>query len=407
MKTKFYFLNLLLIFVAAHCFAQKDSSTTAPKPISAVMDSSKQKDLIDIIERIIDAKASPDDRKVARKLSFSVVPSVSYSLTTGFQADLTGNVGFYTTPSHKENYSEITGDLTIDTKKQKMGVFRSEVWFADNEYKLVTDTRFERYPEDTYGLGTFSTMNDANHLDFNYVRSYVTLYKKISGDFYGGAGYDLDYHYGITQSGTSNGTVSDFTRYGYATKSVSSGINVGLLFDNRRNPINPLDGSYANVVFRENPTFMGSSANWQSLQFDLRKYIRVSDSNNNILALWSLLWFTHGNVPYLDLPGTGLDMFNNSGRGYIQGRFLGRNMLYLESEYRFGITSNGLLGAVVFANAQSVSEYPSDEFKKIAPALGTGLRIKMNKHSNTNICIDYAVGINNSNGFFLNLGEIF
>jgi hypothetical protein len=152
---------------------------------------------------------------------------------------------------------------------------------------------------------------------------------------------------------------------------------------------------------------MGSSGNWQSLQFDLRKYIRVSDSNNNILALWSLLWFTHGNVPYLDLPGTGLDMFNNSGRGYIQGRFLGRNMLYLESEYRFGITSNGLLGAVVFANAQSVSEYPSDEFKKIAPALGTGLRIKMNKHSNTNICIDYAVGINNSNGFFLNLGEIF
>jgi outer membrane protein assembly factor BamA len=328
-------------------------------------------------------------------------------LTTGFQADLTANAGFYTTKKHTENYSEITGDVTIDTKKQKLGVFRSEIWFADNQYKLVTDTRFERFPEDTYGLGTLSTLAKSNPLDFKYVRNYLTIYKKVVSDFYGGAGYDMDYHYGIAQGGNADRSLSDLSKYGYSSSSISSGVNLDLLFDNRKNPINPLNGGYASIIYRQNETFLGSNSNWKSLQFDLRKYIRLSAESHYILAIWGLFWFTNGNVPYLDLPGTALDMFNNSGRGYIQGRFIGRNMLYSESEYRFGITRNGLLGAVVFANAESLSEYPGDDFKKIAPALGTGLRVKMNKHSNTNICIDYAYGINRSNGFFLNLGEVF
>ena len=407
-------LSGALLFIATACLAQQDTShrqQIAGTQKTFVVDSSKQRDIIDLITKLFSktAASTPNVRAVAKKVSLSVIPSVSYSLSTGYQADLSANAGFYTTQSHKENYSEITGDLTLDTKQQKISVFRSEIWFAGNEYKLVTDTRWERFPEDTYGLGMLTnTVGETNAIDFNYLRSYVTLLKKISGDFYGGVGYDLDYHYDITQGGNADGSVSDFTKYGYSPTSTSTGISLNLLFDNRKNPINPINGGYASIIFRENPTFLGSSSSWQSLQFDLRRYIRVSpETNNDILALWGLFWFTHGNAPYLDLPGTGQDMFNNSGRGYIQGRFLGQNMLYVESEYRFGITANGLLGAVVFANAESFSEFPDNTFKKIAPGIGSGLRVKMNKHSNTNVCIDYAVGANKSGGFFLNLGEVF
>ncbi len=110
---------------------------------------------------------------------------------------------------------------------------------------------------------------------------------------------------------------------------------------------------------------------------------------------------------YLNLAATGGDMYNNSGRGYAVGRFRGRNELYLEGEYRFGITRNGLLGAVIFANGESFSELKSNAFETMAPAAGTGIRIKLNKHSNSNICIDYGVGTGGSRGFFVNLGEVF
>ena len=45
--------------------------------------------------------------------------------------------------------------------------------------------------------------------------------------------------------------------------------------------------------------------------------------------------------------------------------------------------------------------------KPIYQAVGVGLRIKFNKFSNTNLCIDYGVGANGSHGFFGNLGEVF
>jgi len=95
------------------------------------------------------------------------------------------------------------------------------------------------------------------------------------------------------------------------------------------------------------------------------------------------------------------------GRGYIQGRFRGSNLLYFESEYRFRLSKNGLFGGVVFANIQTVSNYPSNAFDTYFPAFGAGLRIKANKFSNLNISLDYGIGVGGANGFFFNIGEVF
>jgi hypothetical protein len=82
-------------------------------------------------------------------------------------------------------------------------------------------------------------------------------------------------------------------------------------------------------------------------------------------------------------------------------------MVYAEAEYRFGLSHDGLLGAVLFTNAQSFSKNLSNQLSVIAPGVGAGLRIKLNRHSNTNLCIDYGFGMDGSSGFFLNLGEVF
>jgi hypothetical protein len=82
-------------------------------------------------------------------------------------------------------------------------------------------------------------------------------------------------------------------------------------------------------------------------------------------------------------------------------------MVDLEAEYRFGISRNGLIGGVVFANAQSYSEMATNRFEVAQPGYGAGLRIKFNKFSRTNVCIDYGFGLHGSSGLFLNLGEVF
>ncbi|GAB2539085.1 hypothetical protein [Spirosoma aerophilum] len=130
--------------------------------------------------------------------------------------------------------------------------------------------------------------------------------------------------------------------------------------------------------------------------------------SDNILAFWSYNAFTlSGNPPFLDLPSTGRDNTKNVGRGFIQSRFRGKNLLYTETEYRFHLTTNRLLGGVVFANAQTVSEQSNGQFEKVVPAIGTGLPIKMNKVPRTNLSIDYGFGFDGSSGLFFNLGEVF
>ncbi|MEJ0056544.1 MAG: hypothetical protein WDN75_13365 [Bacteroidota bacterium] len=73
----------------------------------------------------------------------------------------------------------------------------------------------------------------------------------------------------------------------------------------------------------------------------------------------------------------------------------------------FKVTHNGLIGGVVFGNLQSYTEWPSNKFETINPAAGLGMRLKFNKHSRTNVAIDYGFGAGGSQGFFVKLGEVF
>ena len=412
MKKLTYLLSIIAISGWTTAFSQQyhtggsyHNSIYTTEEIAA--DSARQTDLIDLVQKFLDKKNSPQKRQLPKKAIYSVIPYAGYTLSTGFTADISGNVGFFTEATHKENLSVISADISYDSKSQKVFLTRSEIWGNGNKYKVVSDLRWEQYPTDTYGLGTSTQITTDNDINYYYVRIYETVLRKIGTDYYAGIGYSLDHHYQITAAGNADNSISDFEKYGEATESTSSGVNVDLLFDNRKNPLNPAKGTYANIIYRENLTLLGSDANWQLLQFDLRKYFKLSAHSNNVLAFWSIMAFTAGNVPYLDLPSTGFDMYNNSGRGYAIGRYRGKNMLYFEGEYRFGITANGLLGGVAFVNGESFSELKSNAFEKVAPAAGTGIRIKLNKHSNTNICIDYGVGTGGSHGFFVNLGEVF
>ena len=234
------------------------------------------------------------------------------------------------------------------------------------------------------------------------------LSKQIFPDFFTGIGYALDYHWDVEQDKKDPFKPTDFEKYGLKNQSVSSGLIFNFLYNNRRNSINPKGGFYANINYRSNLKDLGSHQNYQTITFDFRKYIRFSKRSNNVLALWSYTWLTlDGNPPYLDLPSTGWDANGSTGRGYGQGRFRGKHMIYFEAEYRFGITKNGLLGGVVFANTESFSEWPTNKIKTTKPAIGAGIRIKANKRSDTNLTIDYGFGTGGSRGLFIGICELF
>lgn len=417
------YIALILIFVFTFSrvpvYGQTDSITHST-PVQEISPNHKeepeQKDVIDLFHSLGKHKDNRESNAITDSLKyhFSVVPGVGYTLSTGFAGVIAANVAFQTSDPANTNISSLNGMVVYTQYEQLTVAILSNVWTRDNKYNIVSDWRYYKYPQDTYGLGGHSSTSNEEDIDYNQFRIHQILLRKVWPNIYAGAGYFLDYHWNVKQAGLPDGQVSDATKYGLPPTAISSGPVINLLYDNRKNSINPKSGFYANILYHPNFKFMGSDSNWQSLIIDIRKYFPFPANSKNIIAIWNYYWLTlAGKPPYLDLPSTGWDNYNNTGRGYIQGRFRSANMLYLEAEYRFGITANGLIGGVVFANAESFSNYypnsyyTSGNFNNLWPGVGLGIRIKVNKHSDTNVAIDYGFGMDGSRGFFVNLGELF
>jgi len=411
-----YFTNILSIACFCTITLTAQENSTIPIRISdstrekEILYYKHQRDLIDIALLVL--HKNPDKRFDSSgvrntNLYFSVAPIVEYTIATGFSPGIAGNVAFMTSVKEQTNTSSILGAVKYTQKRQFLLPIQSSLWMPGNKYNLLGDWRFLDYPQDTYGFGGFTTLSDKYVVTYKSIRVYEFVLKNIRKNFYIGLGYQLDHHWGIAELDVQPGRVTDFKKYGFSNASTSSGIALDFLYDSRRNSINPEGGSfYANLQILQNSTVLGANSNWNTILIDLRKYIKLP--HNTILAFWCYSVFTlGGNPPYLDLPGTGSDTYNNTGRGYEQSRFIGKKMIDLEAEFRFGIAHDGLLGGVIFCNAESVSELESNRLQVLSPGIGLGLRVKFNKFSRTNACVDYGIGTKGSRGFVGNLGEVF
>lgn len=398
--------GMLLGPAAAH--AQTDTLRQQPRNAPAA---AGQRDLGDVL-RYFFPRLRPAARDTTLTLEsghrfVSVIPVVSYTPQTRGLLQLAGNVA-YQQPG--ANISTLVAGLAVTQNKQVILTATSSVWTPENRVNWIGDWRLMHYPQNTYGLGMHtSTRRGVVRMEFDYLRLYQTMLRRLLPNFYGGLGYQLDYRWNIesTQAGQPVQRISGHER-GVAGASVASGVALNLLYDTRGSALNPRPGAYLNLLYRPNLQLLGSTVSYQTLLLEARRYLRLRSGSPNTLALWSYNVVTlRGTPPYLDLPSTGWDTYGNTGRGFIQGRFRGRNMLYAEAEYRFRLVRNGLLGGVVFSNAQTVTEPGTRHFARVVPATGLGLRVALNKLARTNLAVDYGFGLDGSRALTFNVGEVF
>ena len=114
-------------------------------------------------------------------------------------------------------------------------------------------------------------------------------------------------------------------------------------------------------------------------------------------------------APYLDLPGTGLDTYGRSARGYSEGQFRGERLAYGEIEYRGTLMRTGCSAWWRSSTPPRSATSQQDErlFDSVAIGGGAGLRLLINKRSKTNLCFDVGVGKHGSRGIYLAVQEAF
>ncbi len=399
-------LSLLPAGVVAQAYAPTD---TTQLPVSQPARPDSSADIWDVYRKILH-KPSPTHQSVGESAGIhpSIFPELAYALQTGFAVGATANISF-TSANPEQNVSTIYTTPQYTQHHQIIIPLITCLWTTNNRYNIVSDWRYYDYSADDYGLGGYSPGTVDHLMYYSYLRLYQSVSRQIIPNLVAGLGYNLDYHWHIRDENKTPDLNNDYQLYGSSERSVSSGLTLSLMYSTRRNINNPEGGTmYASILFRPNFRFLGSDQNWQSLLMDFRKYITWPAGSRSVLGFWNTNWLTLGGIPpYLDLPSTGWDTYSNIGRGYTQGRFRGRNLIYLETEYRMPISRNGLLGSVFFANIQSYTEGLGGNFRRLLPGGGVGLRLKVNKHSNLNFALDYAVGLDGKGGVFVNLGEVF
>jgi hypothetical protein len=398
---------LFLLFIDS--YGQTDSLET---PV--VIDSAKnirQRDIRDVVHRVFKPNLPVNDNSVEIKDTrkhFSFVPALGYTLQTGFAGIASVNMAYYNDLEKNTKQSSVTTNVTYSQYHQIIIPFLADIWTKGNRYNFITDIRYISYPSDIYGLGGRTDPNKGVTINFSGLKIHQTVMKALSDNIYVGLGFYVDKFWNIKTLDAVSRGVDHLISRELGTKETASGPAFRFLYDTRLNQLNPQQGIYYSISYRTNMKSLGSDSSSQALQIDARTYFHFPAGSKNVLALWTYDWLTaNGTPPYLILPSTGWDDNYNTGRGYIQGRFRGRKMLYFESEYRYRITNNGLLGGVAFVNLENFSSDLSSEYSKLFPGYGVGLRIKLNKYSGANLCVDYGFGQNGSHGFFVNLGEVF
>lgn len=369
-----------------------------------------QRDVFDLLDQYVWKKRVEPQLEFNPRtgLQWALLPTFSYNPVygTAFGVLLSGAGRRGST---RARYSSLSVSGNWSTQGQIQLQVRGDVFSGDEDYLLKADFRYLDTDRKTWGLGPIGTQQGEYPMSFLLNRVYATVLRRTSGPVYLGLGYHFDDFGDIVDERAVAGESTPFLEYtgGTPSRTQASGVSLNLLADTRDNLVNPASGYYLSGSFRDYVTSIGSDTNWQELWVEARVYPHAPKESSHVLAFWLYTWMTFGPAPYLNLPSNGWDTYGRGARGYLAGRIRGANQIYVESEYRWSLTRDGLLGAVVFVNGTGTTREETNTFGRMDAGAGAGLRVKFNKNTNTNLTLDYGWGRGGSSGFFLGMTEAY
>jgi hypothetical protein len=397
-----------------------------PKDTAAI----ETTDILDVAKQLF--KIKEDTASVAlNKPSVSLLPVIGYNPSFGGVIGINMVAGRQNGDPANTAYSVYALGVTYGTKGILTFQARHNIFKPENKWNYQGNWQFSKYGLLDHGLGTgekgfcspefavgdypITVADSAYPIKYNYLRLYEKIYRKIGAHTFAGIGLSLDVFNKINDVKYSDSTSTPHHRYslkhGFDPGRYSAnGLLFAFQFNNREHPIRSYGGIYFDINLQIDHKWMGSTSNALQVFYDFRKYWSLSERNpEHVLAFWH--WASYllsGELPYLEMPYTGSDTYNRSGRAYTIGYFRGPSYAYFETEYRYPITRNKLISGVVFMNFQTASDdFNQKIYQGWNVGAGAGLRILFQEDSRSAVCVDFSQGECGASGIFFGLNEVF
>lgn len=343
-----------------------------------------------------------DSVKPAYKNKFLVFPLVALSTETSW---VFGVANAYVFKTDKKDsllrVSTMPSGILYTLNNQILIALGANIFLPKERYIIRFENSFSKFPDKFWGIGNNTDNNVSESYTFTQFYINPQLYRKVFGNLFLGAGVDYQRVFNIEY--LAGGYFDrDLVKGVYDQKSYTVfGYSLFINHDSRNHAYVPDRGELFRVRFSNFNKSVGSDYNFQTLEIDYRKFIKVT--KRSVLAIQSLNTFNFGDVPYRNLAILG---GNNMMRGYWAGRYRDLKFMGVQAEYRFPI--KGRVGAVAFLGAgQVANNFGEISFDRLKPSIGTGLRVAVLKQDKLNLRFDVAAGTGGSINYYIVLAESF
>jgi outer membrane protein assembly factor BamA len=293
--------------------------------------------------------------------------------------------------------SSVSPLVIYTLEKQFRALVKSELYFKNNNYRLESEIKFEKYPNKFFGIGSSTRESDKEIYTSKSINFQLSVLKKLVKGFHLGLGYHfMDWAIPVVEADGQlvSGTIAGSDRC------TISGVSLILYRDTRDHLFSPMKGDLFKLDARFYPEFLGSTFAFTAFTIDLRKYFTLFSSH--VFAVQSLVKIQTGTVPFLNLAQMGGEY---TMRGYFQGRYRDKNLLVFQAEYRLQLVWR--LGLVGFAGLGNVAErFNQLDLGRLKSSYGFGLRYLFSKTEKIQLRFDigFAEG---STGFYASIYEAF
>ena len=170
--------------------------------------------------------------------------------------------------------------------------------------------------------------------------------------------------------------------------------------DTTANHFYPISGTSGQLAVNFFDEVLGSTFTFQSYRLTFNAYHSLT--KNQVLAYNAYICMTGGNAPFF---GKCIFGTSNELRGYPAGRYIDRDMVATQIEYRLTLPLR--FGVVAFAGLGEVGpRFGAFNYDNLLPSIGFGPRFRLSTKYHVNLRADLAQG-KNGRTFSMGLGEAF
>jgi len=344
------------------------------------------------------AEKDPKNSKDAFKARLIAIPFIYYSPETKLAFGGGGILNFRAGRNKEQTRaSTIWAFGTLNLAKQFQVVVKPEIYFERNRFFLSGNLRYERTPQNFFGIGNDMPSTAEESYTPRIVNFQVGVKKKFLGHLFAGVQYDFEQ---MTMEKVEPGGMLEDGEIPGSRGGLFSGFGVSLDWDTRDAVLYPRKGVFFQITADTYGAMTGSDFAFTSLKLDCREYFLVAP--DQVLALQAYVRSTAGEVPFHKLAFLGGESLM---RGYYKGRFRDKDILAVQAEYRVMVTKR--IGVVGFAGLADVfPAFAEFKLKTIKYSLGTGFRYIVNKREGTTLRLDMAWG-KRSFGLYFTAQEAF